>query len=68
MAKPNEDVTKLTKDLDDAALAELNDSVQTEIKSRRPRITLDMIKQGMTKEEDALVRSALLDAAKDLRW
>ena len=61
-----EDALKLTKDLDNSDLAALNDAVQSEIRNRRPKVTLDMIKPGMTKEEDALVRQAIKDATNDL--
>jgi hypothetical protein len=62
----SEEITKLTKDLSNDDLAALHDGVQAEVRNRRPKATLDMIKPGMTKEEDALVRQALRDAAKDL--
>lgn len=62
----SEDQKKITKDLTDEDLAALNDAVQAEIRNRRPKVTLDMIKPGMTKEEDALVRAALKQAAEDL--
>lgn len=54
------------KDLADGDLAALNEAVQAEVRNRRPKATLDMIRPGMSKEEDALVRAALRDAAKDL--
>jgi hypothetical protein len=62
----SEDIQKLTRDLTNDDLAALHDGVQAEVRNRRPKATLDMIRPGMTKEEDALVRQALLDAAKDL--
>jgi hypothetical protein len=61
-----EDQKKITKDLADEDLAALNDAVQAEIRDRRPKVTLDMIRPGMSKEDDAAVRAALMQAAKDL--
>jgi hypothetical protein len=62
------DVTKLTKDLNDEDLAALNEGIQAEIRNRGPKVDqalLDRIKPGMSKEEDAAVRTILQQAAKD---
>jgi hypothetical protein len=47
------DVTKLTKDLNDDDLAALADGVQAEARNRRPKVTMDDIKPGMSKEKSA---------------
>lgn len=60
------DVTKLTKDLTDNDLAALNEGVQAEIKNRRPPVSLDSIRVGMTPEEKKAVNSAIQNALKEL--
>jgi hypothetical protein len=64
----SEDARKLARDMDDEGLAELHNTVQAEIRGRRPQVDqalLDKIKPGMSKEDDAHVRSVLQQAAKD---
>jgi len=60
------DVTKLTKDLNDDDLAALNDGIQAEIRNRRPKLTLDDIQPGMSKEKSAEIRAELERLAKEL--
>ena len=58
------DATKLTKELADEDLAALNDAVTAEVRNRQPKATIEMIRPGMSKEDEAMVLKAIIDARK----
>jgi len=61
-----EDARKLTKDLDDEGLAAMADAVNSEVRDRQPKVSLDSIRPGMSADERKAVYGAIQQAVKEL--
>jgi hypothetical protein len=61
-----EDIRKLTKDLADEDLSALHDEIKSEVRNRKPKVSLDSIKPGMTPEARNAAMAAIQDVMKGL--
>lgn len=53
------EIQKLIDTLDDASLSDVRDAVNAAVEQRRPKPTLETIRVGMTKDEEAAVRAEI---------
>ncbi len=55
-----EDILKMARGLDNDTLKEFNEVVAGEVERRRPKPTLDTIRPGMSKEDEAAVIAEII--------